>query len=189
MKRRKTAATKRRTVRKSRQAAGVRAKAAKPLRRRSNKERRRAAGAKGHYSQAVRGVQQAAASLDDRDVIEILAELPWQQRAKWLSSYFTSQIPETDERDQEEEEIAQSVDSLGAQVAALLDAMDAEDPQDFLHAVTCCFSADPSHVEAGASWLEENLGSRAIDLDALEDLPGYRAVAEIIDQVRSAGAG
>jgi hypothetical protein len=55
-------------------------------------------------------------------------------------------------------------------------------PTGYLHAVTCCLSAEPTHVEAGASWLEQNTGRRTIDLGELDELPGYRLVAEIVAQ-------
>lgn len=134
------------------------------------------------YSDAVRGLQEAAASLADRDIIEILSDLSWPSRAKWLSSYFEDQLPE--EIAAGGDGIEDSLAEIGRQVAALLTALDAEEPTDFLSAVTLCFSADPLHAAAGSSWLRANLGVGAIDLDALDGLPGYQAIAESLERVR-----
>lgn len=170
--------------------AGARAgktprRAAKPSPPRAARRRPRAANRppETHYSEAIRALQDAAASLADGDLIDIVSDLSWPTRAKWLSSYFADRLPE--EVIADGDGLAASLDDIGAQVAVLLMAMDAERPADFLNAVTCCFSGEPSHVDAGLTWLEENTGARAIDLDALEGLPGYQVVADLIDRVRA----
>ena len=160
----------------------ARAKATVTKAHRPARSRRPAPAPRSHYTAAIQGLQDAAASLSDDEIIAILSDLSWPNRAKWLSSYFTDQLPE--EVVSDEDDVAGAIVDIGAQVAALLTAMDVERPSDFVSAVTYCLSADPAHVNAGQTWLQDNLGSQTIDLDALEGLPGYQAVAEIVERVR-----
>ena len=175
-------------ARKVHRSPSVRGKAAKPVGRRHGARPARTPASRpevgSSYSEAIRGIQDAAASLADADLIDIISELSWQSRAKWLSSYFADQLPEEIVTDGDG--LAEAVDEIGAQLAALLNAMDAAQPTDFLHAVTCCFSAEPAHIDAGSSWLESHTGNCMIDLAALEGLPGYRAVAESLERVGKA---
>jgi len=168
--------------------SAVHGKAAKPVARRHGVRSETTPASRpevgSSYGDAIRAIQDAAASLSDADLIEIISELSWPSRAKWLSSYFSDQLPEEVAADGDG--LAEAVDDIGAQLAALLNAMDAGQPTDFLHAVTCCFSAEPAHVDAGSSWLEDNTGNRMIELAALADLPGYRAIAESLVRVGKA---
>lgn len=170
---RKSAPRKTRTLRSRPHAA----KAARPKRTRAPSR------PDAHYKAALQGIQEAVASLADDDLIDILSDLSWASRAKWLSSYFADQLPDAAVADGDG--AADAIDDVGAQVAALLTALEAEKPTNFLHAVTCCFSSDPQHLEAGEAWLQDHLGTQAIDPDALEGLPGYQAVAEIMERVSS----
>lgn len=148
----------------------------------SHARKRRQPPVKARYTAAVQAMQEAAASLAAEDLMDILTDLSWSSRAKWLSSYFADQLPEEVAAD--DGDAAHAIGDIGGQVAALLEAIDAARPDSFLNAVTCCFSADPAHVEAGLSWLQDNLGTETIDVDALEGLPGYQAVAEAMERVR-----
>ena len=80
-------------------------------------------------------------------------------------------------------DLAELIEDLGGQVAALLNQWEAGQPSEHLHAVTCLFSGDPSHAEAGAAWLAENTGEAGIEPEELSDLPGYRLMAEMIDRI------
>lgn len=177
----KRKSTKAHTARRSRQHP-ARAKA-RPLKIvRAAKARQPASASRPRDDAAIQGLQDAVASLSDSDLIEILSDLSWPNRAKWLSSYFTGQLP--GEFLTDDDDAADAFEDISAQVAVLLGAMAGERPTDYLSAVTHCFSADPSHIEAGLAWLDHHLGTRAIDLDALEGLPGYQAVAEIMERAR-----
>lgn len=157
------------------------AKAARPKRTQAKRTRAASREPQAHYKAALQGIQDAVASLADQDLIDILSDLSWSSRAKWLSSYFADQAP--DEAVADGDGAADAIDDIGAQIAALLTALDAGQPTNFLHAVTCCFSADPEHVAAGETWLRDHLGTTEIDVDALEGLPGYQAVAEIMARI------
>lgn len=135
--------------------------------------------AKPHHRAAVKALQSATASLPEEHMIEIVSQVPWATRAKLLSSYFANQLA----AEAEAAALAKSIEQLGAQVAALLEILEDAEPDDYLHAVTCCLSTDPSHVDAGISWLERHTGTSDIDLDELEGLPGYLVAIEALQQV------
>ncbi len=158
-------------------AARAAAKRSKPHRRTGGVAKRKAV--KPRHRMAVKALQSAAASLPEDDLIELVSQVPWATRAKLLSSYFADQL----DAEAEAAALAEAVEELGAQVAALLEILEAAEPDDYLHAVTCCLSGDPAHVDAGLSWLERHTGTSDIDIDELAGLPGYLAVIEALEQL------